>query len=293
MCGIFGAIGAPNNALLRSLAIVNRERGTHSLGFFASNGKMCKNAGDPLRLLREEPFGGFLETACKKCWFVAGHTRLATRGKKTKKNAHPYRYGRILGAHNGCVTAPKEYAVDSMYLFDLLREHGGDYQKALADVRGYWSLTWFDGRNLFIATHDNSVALARWGSSWYYSSDESHLRAALGVRPYRVLSDGDVVRFDLKSGGPVDCEPFRSSVVEPIYRDPRTDGKTDGKTEYIWEDDAPYWDCDECGMEYEKQIFSAQDGDRRICEYCMYECWGLIYDELTDQWVEEAFPQGA
>ena len=40
MCGIFGAIGHNISAgTIRALALVNRERGTDSLGFFSSSGK--------------------------------------------------------------------------------------------------------------------------------------------------------------------------------------------------------------------------------------------------------------
>ena len=88
MCGIFGAIGKPNENIIRALALANRERGEDSLGFFASNGKTAKRAGDPLHVLSERKISDFLAQA-GKYWFLAGHTRAATRGAITSKNVAP------------------------------------------------------------------------------------------------------------------------------------------------------------------------------------------------------------
>ena len=58
MCGIFGAIGNANPGTIRALALINRERGMDSLGFFDSKGHV-KRAGDPLDLLAEPEFQEF------------------------------------------------------------------------------------------------------------------------------------------------------------------------------------------------------------------------------------------
>jgi len=198
MCGIFGGIGRKvNPGTIRALALINRERGTDSLGFFDSSGKMVKSALDPMEALGEAEFSAFIARACSKGWFVAGHTRHATRGTVTRKNAHPFRYGHIIGSHNGMVDAPDSYTVDSQYLFDQLRH--ADYQEALGPIGGYWGLTWFDGNDFFMQAHDNDVYVCKADGAYYYSSDDEHLAACVGKRKMLRLTSGATIRF--KSGG--------------------------------------------------------------------------------------------
>jgi hypothetical protein len=217
MCGIFGGIGTKiSSGTIRALAIVNRERGTDSLGFFSSTGKMSKMAGDPLQCLGQAEISNYVDRACRKAWFLAGHTRLATHGKVIARNAHPFRFGRVIGAHNGVVSYPKEggYQVDSEYLFDSLNKADGDYQAALEKVSGYWGLSWFDGGAFYLQAHKNTIALgcdAR--GTWYYSSDPEHLAACVSLtREYMELMNGDTVRFT-ENGGIEHCAAFKSKAV--------------------------------------------------------------------------------
>jgi len=192
MCGIFGGIGKVDPAIIRALAIANRERGTDSLGFFDSRMRMEKAAGDPMDLL--PAMNDFILEACKG-WFVAGHTRLATRGAKTDRNAHPFQYGLVVGSHNGVVQAPNRYEVDSEYLIDLL-DLNTNYQTALEKVPGYWGLSWFDGRYFYLMAHDIDIGLGLLNGAWYYSSDWLHLEAACGeVQELHILDKGCVLRF--------------------------------------------------------------------------------------------------
>jgi hypothetical protein len=168
---------------------------------------MAKRAGDPLDVLPS--IHDYLDLACRKSWFVAGHTRAATRGKATDENAHPFRYGRIIGAHNGIVSAPKEYAVDSMFLFDRLNQCKGDYQSAFADVAGWWGLTWFDGERFYIQAFGAEIAIARKGRTWYYSSDWRHLDAVAKFDDCAAVLDfGDTIAFDCKGGDYETLAPF-------------------------------------------------------------------------------------
>ena len=210
MCGIFGGIGKVNPFIFRALALANRERGTDSVGFWTPANSF-RRAGDTLEVLSDTDCIQYI-TKASKAWFLAGHTRCATRGAATKRNAHPFRYGRIVGAHNGIVDAPASYAVDSMYLFDLLNKGQGDY-KVLADVAGYWGLSWFDGQNFWLQAHHNEIAICRLGSTWYYSSDWAHLLACVGkAQDETILEGGATLRFDCK-GVYKQTKNFQSNVT--------------------------------------------------------------------------------
>lgn len=203
MCGLFGAIGKNiSSDKIRALALVNRARGTDGTGLFDNSGKSVKHGGDALFALANNDFTAFL--AHRARWFLAGHTRAATQGKVSKRNAHPFRYGSIIGAHNGIVSAPDEYKVDSEYLIDSLDKSGNDYQKALADIDGWWALTWFDGDAFYMQASGNDVSIGRDETgTYYYSSDDRHLAAATGITSnVLTLDKGATIRF--KSG----CDDF-------------------------------------------------------------------------------------
>lgn len=214
MCGIFGGIGRVDNGTIRALAIANRARGKESLGFFDSSGRVAKSAGDPLDVLATAEVASFLNRSCAKSWFVAGHTRLATRGDITRKNAHPFRFGNVVGAHNGMVDAPSRYAVDSMFLFDRLATRP-TIQDALGDVSGYWGLSWFDGAAFYLQAHDNEIYLAKAKGAYYFSSDGDHLLAALGARKLTRLHNGATLRWRAGEAEPQRLAEFISK--SPVF----------------------------------------------------------------------------
>lgn len=199
MCGIYGAvIIQPGKkwdlGIIRALTWANRERGTDSLGFFDSSGKMTKGAGDPSEVLRKKRVKKWLKDSRDTGWFIAGHTRFATRGKVNRRNSHPFRYGRIIGSHNGICEAPQKFKVDSEYLFYALNKARGDYQKGLEDISGYWGLSWYDGKHFYLLSHGGELAYEIIGGVLYYSSSWSHLDSCTGGDS-TVLKEGHVIRI--------------------------------------------------------------------------------------------------
>jgi hypothetical protein len=199
MCGIFGAIAQPgkkiNMGIIRALTWANRERGTDSCGFFRSDGKMNKHAGDPAKVLLDDGVSKWLKSSRDSAWFVAGHTRFATRGKVNRRNSHPFRYGRIIGSHNGMCDAPNKFKVDSEYLFWSLNKKRGDYNKALGDIGGYWGLSWYDGEDFYLMSHNGELAVVEVDGVWYYSSSWKHLDACTGGDCH-TLGEGEVWKFN-------------------------------------------------------------------------------------------------
>jgi hypothetical protein len=217
ICGIFGAIAPKgkkiNLAIIRALTWANRERGTDSCGFFNSTGKMTKRAGDPSKLLLNEKVSKWLKASRDSSWFVAGHTRQATRGAVNRRNSHPFRYGRVIGSHNGMCDAPAKFRVDSEYLFWSLNKKRGDYNKALDQIGGYWGLSWFDGEDFYLMSHHGELAVVEVEGVWYYSSSWKHLDSCTGGDCH-TFGEGEVWKFN--ANGLVGSSNVEGSGVKPF-----------------------------------------------------------------------------
>lgn len=231
MCGIFGAINTDgrnkiDTGILRALALVNRERGTDALGFFDSTEAIYKRADDPINVLTEDDCTEWLDRAEQEAWFVVGHTRNGTRGENTDENSHPFKYGSVIGSHNGIVDAPKDYIVDSEYCIDLLDQKKSNYQTALEDMWGYWTLSWYDNRKeeLFITMHDNMCGVAKYKGAWYFSSDPDHVASVIGSRETIIMKTGQSMSFD-KLGRMKWLKKFKHNVSYSYKKDYRTGTK--------------------------------------------------------------------
>ena len=216
MCGIFGAVALNSNTkwnqgTVRALAWANRERGTDSLGFFDSSGKMTKAAGDPSDVLSKRRISDWLNKSQHGAWFIAGHTRFATRGKVNRRNSHPFRYGRIIGSHNGMCDAPRKFTVDSEYLFSALNKARGDYQTALGEIGGYWGLSWYDCEHFYLMCHNGELAYDVIDGVLYYSSSHSHLDSCTGGNS-QTMKEGQVIR--IAPDGTIDDSMDAKSPIE-------------------------------------------------------------------------------
>ena len=278
MCGIYGVIATPGNQVdigtIRALTWANRERGTDSVGFFDSSGKMIKCAEDPKEAIAQPNFTKWFKASKKRAWFLAGHTRFATRGKVNHKNSHPFRYGKIVGSHNGICDAPAKFNVDSEYLFWSLNKHKGDYNAALGNISGYWGLSWFDGAHFWLMKHNAELHLAEVDGIYYYSSDGDHLAACVGDAGI-AIQDGEVWRFG--RDGSVECSSDKDSTIAAFestvrysyskysgrkYKDVNWNDYTDYSTNRDYDDDwAKSWIeyCDEDGSEAAKTIHGLSD----------------------------------
>ena len=106
MCGIIGCVGFNNayDVIIKSLSLLEY-RGYDSVGvglFNSGKIEVFKKAGrtaDLEELLKDNSFNS-------KCGI--GHTRWATHGVVSDKNAHPFKVGRVTLVHNGIIENYKE-----------------------------------------------------------------------------------------------------------------------------------------------------------------------------------------
>lgn len=174
MCGLYGFKTDPKLQLTdyqrqkragmaRGLAVAMQSRGTDSTGIAALVNNKIEIHKDIL------PANEFIERRRVQSLLlhantVIGHTRLATHGAVTQPNAHPYHYGRIVGAHNGVVhnamSLDPSKEVDSMVIFDQLDKANNDAKQAFSKLSGMFALTWIDAKNpnnLQFAVHNNPL----------------------------------------------------------------------------------------------------------------------------------------
>lgn len=196
MCGLTGFYLQSKKADVRikvsravaMLQMLNEQRGGDSWGYF--NGQeVQKDTGG---------LGSIATDNLMEHRFALAHTRMATTGAKTKRNAHPFDVegstAHIIGAHNGVVSNYDSIAkkngwtveVDSEVIFQSLANG-----KSLGDLNGYGTITWVDMEKpdevmLCRMSDSAQLAIAVLGSldkaeAVIWSSDEAHLRKALGI----------------------------------------------------------------------------------------------------------------
>lgn len=233
MCGIYGWQWRHDNKpsiikrtiLASTLGLLNDRRGGDSWGWYSLNtGEFKKGLGDVAFDARHAAHHDSL----------LAHTRKATVGKVSIDNAHPWKFGSVVGAHNGGVYNHHELnqqlkdegflelEVDSMHIFDCL-----SVNRKLIGVRGYGSIEWTDDReepgiiNLLRASTSASLRIAVTPNGVVWSSEIDHLKAALALSGigdfkqtlepkdkivYRVVA-GRLKETDVKMGFDAPIEP--------------------------------------------------------------------------------------
>ena len=189
MCGLVGMFGIVTPAMEKAfndLLIVDVVRGAHSTGVVSvKRGQkqapvLLKQVGTPDNLFDMKDYQSRVLSGVQRV--LIGHNRFATKGAVNKRNAHPFQFDNIVGAHNGSLTSYNqldgygEYNVDSQVLFNHIQKHG--MKDAWDKTVGAMALTYWDDntntmnivrndeRSLFFAYTENDDVLIYASEPW-------------------------------------------------------------------------------------------------------------------------------
>ena len=186
MCGLTGFIAQSNSKQINKtiftlLMASNDSRGGDSTGYYDGD-KTYKCIGKSNGLF--DKFMG-LETN-----FVIGHTRKSTHGITNIPNQHPFKYGTVLGAHNGQLRNYKEVGekhnlketdVDSQMIFKILNKTQDVQSLGLFEGTLATLFKMKDDNRLYTYRHNNPMWVGKdgEGNAYFSSLKEPLLYAGL------------------------------------------------------------------------------------------------------------------
>lgn len=154
-----GALSVTHERAFTELLSVDVIRGHHSTGMVSYNSntkniRLAKEVGSPPELIRSKDYTDAMSQINR---LLIGHNRYATKGKINKENAHPFKQGNIVGAHNGSLSymgqqrledKDHKFDTDSEAIMWSLSTRGFDETwRLLANpvfAENAFALTWFD-----------------------------------------------------------------------------------------------------------------------------------------------------
>ncbi len=191
MCGLFGwsfQVGRMPQSFAHAASVLASEmdgRGGDSWGFYApASGHLRRGVGAFSRKGRGRRLASHP--------VVLAHTRKATTGNIVERNAHPFRIGNTVGAHNGIVNGHDElnrhfgraFSVDSQHLIAHI-----DEQRPLDELQAWGAVTYVrlseSSRVYFGRFQNGSLAVAKLRTGVVWASTEDAIRAALGAANLR------------------------------------------------------------------------------------------------------------
>jgi hypothetical protein len=171
---------------------MNEDRGTDSVGIaYVSNNEVR------IAKVAERPCVGLNTTLRKEVTEAAvsgmfiGHTRAATQGEVTSKNAHPFLDDGIAFAHNGIISNDEKfgkYEVDSQSLIHGIKA------RDFAAYEGPIALVWIEEGKLHAYRGGNPLYRGRHNGATYLASESEFLKA-VGCTHIRELAEGMIYTF--------------------------------------------------------------------------------------------------
>jgi glucosamine 6-phosphate synthetase-like amidotransferase/phosphosugar isomerase protein len=203
MCGIYGIAKSPTpytegqfnivKKVLREIAIDSETRGSHSSGIarVGSSTRIHKSLLPSSKFVDTKEYNESVKSLKDDSFILLGHTRFATEGAVVKSNAHPFRVGDVVGAHNGCVYNIKEMQtkldkqcpVDSQLIFKAINDND-NIQDAIKNFDSDFALSFVKTNPmiLYLCRESNRplyVAYIPSLKTLFYASESDFLEDAL------------------------------------------------------------------------------------------------------------------
>jgi hypothetical protein len=214
-------LNGTHDKVLRTLLVLDSLRGEDSTGVAGvrrSTGDVviAKAVGHPFELFEQNSYDKIIHGINR---VMMGHNRYATQGGVNKKNAHPFEFDTLVGAHNGTLCDKwklddaKEFKVDSENLYYHIDKFGlQDAINKLGGAGNAWALVWWDKLEStlnFLRNDQRPFYICRSedGKTLFWASEKWMLEVALdrhGVKhgaPF--LTEVDMhysIRIDEKGG---------------------------------------------------------------------------------------------
>ena len=189
LCGVAGLITAKEDQAFSDLMVISSLRGEDSAGvLFVGNGvcTVVKKVGNPFELFDSITYEKEFRYTNN---VLLGHTRAASKGGVNLRNAHPFDFEKLVGAHNGTLTTQhllddhKDFAVDSENIYYHMDKHG--VSDTVSKCGGAYALTWFDkiDKTLnFVRNEERTLftVLSKDNRTLFWASEAWMLAGALG-----------------------------------------------------------------------------------------------------------------
>lgn len=286
MCGLIGGVGELNLAKHREainmMLIFDVVRGKHSTGMAfvnkAGDINVQKKLGNPFELL--DSIGYEKQYDKYDNWVMMGHNRWATKGKINKRNAHPFEFDNVVGAHNGTLrdVTPlkdhKDFEVDSENVMWNVEQEG--LTTTLPKLRGAYALTIYDAREkaLFLARNPERTlfyCFTKDNKTLFWASEQWMLEVALSRcsiehNPVQPLKEGVLMKIDRSGeGGSIktyvrNFEMYKAPVVAVGKGRDKVEFTVDGTTKSIYGSSKYIVGTTLCEGQHEVRIHTPEGG---------------------------------
>jgi predicted glutamine amidotransferase len=206
---------------------------------------------------------------------LLGHTRFATVGEVTKKNAHPYRIGKVVGVHNGMLNNYKDIypkaKVDSQGIFKAL-DSEPTILNAFEKLQGSFAIAHLnidDKDKLYLTRSGNPLFIAETDGAYYFSSIQDSLDLILLGIGYSITQVEPDYCWELSKMG---IKKFKVKFKEAsviTYSYPTADSYYYGGGYNRWNNDTGFGKYrTKTQNSYQKLGYEKMSGVGNMCDIC-------------------------